>query len=104
VTRKVFSLFCLLTQLAIVTSDAVGIDAPPWTGPKEKEANYRTDWYACYRDAEKTVPPLNVQATGEQALYVAAIAMASRNRSVADLTVACMQSLGYATTPSTSGK
>jgi hypothetical protein len=98
----VCSMFCLLVITPLAAS---ALDAPTFSGPKESEAKYRTDWYACYRDAEKTVPP-SVQATGEQGVMVVAVAVAARNKSVADLTVACMRSLGYVPepAPTTGGK
>lgn len=84
-----------LGALLLTPPGASAIATPPWTGPKDLEPKFRADWYACYRDAEKSVPPISVQGAGEQGAVAVVLALNSRNQSVADLTVACMHSLGY---------
>jgi len=93
------SLRAALTVLLIfgVPLSASAIEAPAWSGPKDHEAKYRQDWYACYSEAERTVPAVSVQAAGQQSMTTVALALAMRSNSVRDLTLACMRARGYRT-------
>ena len=93
--RRWLSIVCMVSLLLITPLAASAINAPPFTGSGDQEPKYRADWYDCYRDAEKTVPPITVQGGGQQGAVAVAVAVASRNKSVFDLAVACMQSRGY---------
>lgn len=88
------------TMLAIVLGSGFApsvfaIEAPDWTGPKDLEPKYRRDWYSCLTEAEKTVPPIGVNAGGSQGLAGVALAVKARNRSVTDVVSACMRARGY---------
>jgi hypothetical protein len=84
-----------LSFLLVASSTAPAMETPPWTGHKDLEAKYHADWYGCYRDAEKTVPGINVQAGGEHGGQAVLAALVTRKQSVEHLTLACMRSLGY---------
>src|SRR5262249_44593108 len=64
-------------------------------GPTALEVKLQQDWYACYADAEKTVPSISVQASGDYG-YMSVIAAAKlREKQVQDLAHACMRARGY---------
>ena len=93
-----------LGLILMVPSVALGIERPVWIGLKSLEAKYRQDWYACYSEAEKTIPAVNLQAVGEGSMTTVAMALAVRGNSVRDLALACMDARGYVATAAESSK
>ena len=94
-TSRRFHILLAPVWLLALAPPSLAIDTPTFTGPKHLEAKYRQDWYACYSEAERTVPAVNVQAAGQQAISSVAIALAVRNKSVENLAFACMGARGY---------
>ncbi len=97
-TRRPCIAVTMLCCLLAAATSAVAVDTPPWDGPKNLETKYRQDWYACYTEAEKTMPPVNLQVSGDQSMYAVGIAIAARNKSVGDLALACLGARGYSQT------
>ncbi len=85
----------MLCCLLVGPVSALALEAPAWSGSKQHEAKFRQDWYACYSEAQKTVPPVNLQVAGTQSMVTVALALEDRNRAVQDLTMACMAARGY---------
>ena len=69
--------------------------APPWRGEKSGERRYYQTWYACTREAEQTVPAMNVQASGDYAGMAVLNAALARQAAVWNLSLACLRSFGY---------
>src|SRR5262245_45786718 len=94
--KRILCAMLTVACLLAVARSTGAIDAPPWDGPKDLETKYRQDWYACYTEAEKTVPPLKIQVTGP--IDDVVIAAKSREKAVNDLVLACLGARGYTPT------